>query len=228
MRIRKAKGGTPKYILNPKWADSEEAQLEREQIKDSICAFGDCVEDYFPEDYGKKLPEEGAWIMLLMSVHVGKEIAPGVAEPVTVPHLSIWFAMPTLAGSGTRYDIRPTKAIIQTPQGEVHIWPHEYTVVKDLTNFLEMTEEEGFYINFMREDGGFDVNRLHYIMSRGITKGVAQRILLPELKDPFFCYFTFHEAYSEMFGEGFGSGHLTAANHERRREARRRKTAVHA
>jgi hypothetical protein len=216
------KDAPPKYILNPAYLESDAYAEDVEKQKQGVVGFGECAEDYLPEEHGKALPEEGAWIMLLMSVHVGKLTDEGKTERVTVPHLSMWFALPTVSQSG-HGDYRMKKAIIQTPQGEVHVWPHEYTVVKDLSKYLDMTEEEGFYIHFMHETGGFDVDKLLYVQSRGIPRGAAQRMLLPELKDPHFCYFTFHPAYSEAFGEGFGSPHLTTANHERRRESRRRR-----
>jgi hypothetical protein len=219
LKVRQS--GTPKYVLNPAYIGSEEWELEREDIKDTLTSNHECIEDYFPEDYGKRIPEEGAWIMLLMSVYVGKAIGNGKSEKVTVPHLSMWFALPTLSQSGDHFGVRRSKAIIQTPQGEVHIWPHEYTVVNDLSKYLEMSEEEGFYIHFISEtSGGFDEDSLLYIMSRGIPRATAQRLLLPELKDPYYCYFTFHEAYSEMFGEGFGTPYLTQANHDRRAASR--------
>jgi hypothetical protein len=220
---RKRKNPTPKFIPNPEYIGSPEWEEEKEAAKDWLSNAGEPAEDYFPEDFGKQLPEEGAWIMLLMSVHVGKLTTTGKTESITVPHLSIWFALPTISPNGYGGHKR-RKAIIQHPKGEVHVWPHEYTIVKDLTKYLEMSEEEGFYINFMSEaSGGFDVDKLLYIQSRGIPKAVAQRLLLPELKDPHFCYFTFHQAYSDMFGEGFGTPYLTTANHERRAAARRRR-----
>jgi hypothetical protein len=219
--LQTRRSGTPKYILNPDYLGSEEWEAEKEEIKDYLSAAHECVEDYFPEDYGKGIPESGAWIMLLMSVHVGKETTPGKFEKVEVPHLSIWFALPTVSPNGYG-DQKLKKAIIQHPKGEVHVFPHEYTIVSDLSKYLEMTEEEGFYINFLSEtSGGFDPDKLLYIMSRGIPKAVAQRMLLPELRDPFFCYFTFHPDYSAYFGEGFGTPYLTAANHKRRAAARR-------
>jgi hypothetical protein len=204
-----------RFTLNPDYLQSEEYAREVAREKRALVGIGECLEDYFPEDYDKALPEEGAWIMLLMSVHVGKATTEGKAESVTLP---------TVSPSG-RHGVKRKKAIIQTPQGEVHIWPHEYTVVKDISPYLDMTEEEGVYIHFMHETGGFDADKLLYIQSRGIPRGTAQRLLLPELKDPHFCYFTFHPAYSEMFGEGFGTPYLTTVNHERRRAARRQRAA---
>jgi hypothetical protein len=220
----KGEGAPPKYILNPAYLESEVYAEDIERQIDGMVRMGECAEDYFPERYGKALPEEGAWIMLLMSVHVGRLTTEGKTERITVPHLSMWFALPTVSQHG-HDDLKMKKAVIQTPQGEVHIWPHEYTVVKDLSKYLDRSEEEGFYVHFMQESSAFDVDKLLYIQSRGIPKGAAQRLLLPELKDPFYCYFTFHPAYSEAFGEGFGAPYLTAANHERRSRSRKERHA---
>lgn len=147
--------------------------------------------------------------MLLASVHVGKMTPDGSTEHIDVPHLSIWYALPTTTHFAREIDgtkLHASQAVIQTPKGEVHIWPHEYTVVKDLSKYLEFTEEQGFNIHFLNpESGGFDEQKLHYIRTRGISLAEARRWLLPELKNPYFCYFTFNEEYSKAFGEYFGS-----------------------
>lgn len=223
----------PKMIVDPEWTNSEEGQrharIERMRIEEQCVMNRDCFEDYYPEEYDKLLPEEGSWIMLLMTVQVAKstgETNDNNVEHIDVPHLSMWFALPS-AANVAKYESRyPRQAIIQTPQGEVRIWPHEYSIVRDITRYLSATEEEGVYLKFMNESAAFDEERLFYIMQRGISRGDAQRILLPEIRDPFFCYILFHEAYSDALGEGFGSGRLVAANHERRRAARAAKERV--
>ncbi len=108
MRLQKRKIPKTITIDNPAWLESYE---RRNQIRHS----GYCEEDFYPEDYDKVIPEDGAWIMLLVSVKVGKETGIDdngamMTETITVPHLSIWFAKPTVAGNGAH------QAIIQTPQ----------------------------------------------------------------------------------------------------------------
>lgn len=223
---RKVKPDIPAMIPNPAYLESEYFKQEIEQFKDAVTLSGDCVEDYFPQDYDKALPADGAWIMLITSVHVGKAIpaAPKVEKkpfhspelepietciPIELPHLSIWYAMPTVTNLSRKVGpvtVSMSQAIINTPQGEVHVWPHEYIVVKDLSAYLQFTEEDGFNIHFLNPEAeGFPDDKLFYIRSRGIPLAEARRMLLPELKSPHFCYFTFHEEYAKYFPEYTGS-----------------------
>ena len=196
-------------IANPEYLASEEFVRDKENAKWALMQRRDCLEDYFPADYGKALSEDGGWIMLLAAVHVGKELPNGESEHIHVPHLSIWYAMPTV----TAYTIEcgpvrvaSTQAIIQTPQGPVYVWPHEYNRVDDLSKYLEFTEEQGFFIHFLDPNSAvFNEEKLHYIRSRGVSLAEARRWLLPEVKSPYCCYFTFAEEYSEVFPEWTGT-----------------------
>lgn len=230
-RIRRRKI-SPRMIVDPEWKETDEGQeyarIQRLRVEDQCLANRDCFEDYYPEDYDKALPEEGDWIILLMSIHVGK--ATGAdndnnVEAIIVPHLSVWYALPGQASSANYAGRYPRQAIIQTPQGEVRVWPHEYNIVDDITAYLSATEEEGVFIKFMNETGGFDVDRVFYLMSRGLPRGEVQKMLLPELHDPYFCYFLMHPSYSEWFGEGFGMGRIMPINDQRRAEAKKRMPA---
>lgn len=125
------------------------------------------VEDFFPEDFGKKLPDEGGWIIITMTVHCGKELLDETVKHLTVPHLSVWFAVPQVAGNGA------IKAAIQTPDGEACVWPHEYNLF-NIGKFLEFSDEDGFNIHFLSENGAFDEAALFYLRSRGIA-GRARR-----------------------------------------------------
>ena len=197
----------PKMIPNPEYTESAAFQARLESFKDTLINMGECVEDYFPGEYGKEIPEVGGWIMLLMSVHVGKMVG-DVAKSIVVPHLSIWYATPSTTQMGRKIDgvdIRMKQAIIRTLDGDVHVWPHEYTTV-DLSKYLEFTEEDGFYIRFLHpETGGFDEKKLHYIRSRGISEAQAKRWLLPQLNNPNFCYFEFDPEIAGTFREGTGT-----------------------
>jgi hypothetical protein len=209
MRVRKqGRGAIPRYVMNPEYIASREGQYEIEAAKEALARSGEMVEDYFPEDYGKKLPENGSWIMLLCSVDVGNPLPDETFENIHVPHLSMWYAMPAVTNFCRQvgpFEMPLTLAVIQTPQGEVRVWPHEYNVVNDLGRYLEFAEEDGLFIHFLHpETGGFDELKLFYLRSRGLSKAQAQRILLPELNNPNFCYFTFHEEYSKVFPNGTG------------------------
>jgi hypothetical protein len=219
----------PKMIPNPAYQASDEHRQKVVLFKDTLARMGECVEDYFPAEYGKDLPVEGAWIMLLMSVHVGKANVDGSTTHITVPHLSMWYALPTLTRHTREFDgvkMPMTQAIIHTLGGDVHVWPHEYQRVEDLTKYLEFTEEEGFHIRFLHpETAEFDRVKLFYLRSRGISEAQAKRMLLPELNNPNFCYFQFDEAYSDIFGEGCGTPYLHSGNHRRRVVSARQKAA---
>ena len=190
-----AKIRTKKYIINPEYA-AERA----EQTKDMIAVRGGFVEDYFPEEYDKKLPDTGSWILITIPITVGKEKNDGGILTIEVPRFSIWYALPA---SINRYkELTPQKAEIQTPNGSVCIFPHEYRIV-DIASYLVFTEKEGFYINYMTESAKINETWLFYLQSRGIGRAEATRMLLPEIKDPYYCYFTFHEEYHKYF-EGVG------------------------
>ena len=221
-KIKKTESSIPKMIPNPAYFSDEVVQMRLEQFKDTLAGWGECPEDYFPADYDKELPESGGWIMMLMAVHVGKSAGDSVKE-ITAPHLSIWFATPTKTLTGRSFDgvkMQMSQAIIRTLDGDVHVWPHEYTRV-DLAKYLEFTDEDGLHIRFLHpETGGFDENKLHYIRSRGISESKAKRWLLPELNNPNFCYFELDPEIAETFGDGFGTPYLNEVNHARRRAAR--------
>lgn len=243
----KRKKFQPRFILDPDYVETDEGQGYLEEIKVNIMQSGDDPTHYFPDEYGKRLPKEGGWIMLLQTVHVGRaitetetrhlieayEMLTRDARPVTaetefieivVPHLSMWFAMPTLAINLRAWSgFHAHQAIIQTPHGSVNLWPSEYNIVKDINAYLGFIDEGAITINFMNESNKFDVDSLFYLMSRGLGRAQAQRLLLPDLKDPFYCYFTVDQSISDYFGEGFGQTRLTPDNHKRREEARRAK-----
>ena len=181
---------------------------KREEVENS----GYAVEDFYPEEYGKSLPDDGGWIMLLMTVKVGRELPGDKVETITVPRMSIWFAVPTTSSNGA------AQAIIQTPQGAVHIWPHEYNCC-DLDKFLEFSPEEGFHTHFLSSVGAFHEESLFYLRSRGIGKAQAQRMLLVTLKDPLYCWFSFDQEIADCFSEGAGTPYLFHHNHVRRAKA---------
>ena len=152
----------------------------------------------------------------MIEVHVGEEVDEETVRHIDIPHSTVWYAMPHYLSAQTLH-----QAIIQTPEGQVHVWPHEYNLF-DIQKFLPFLGE-GFDIHFMAESGGFSEEALFYIRSRGISKAEAQMMLLPTLKDPHFCYFTFAEEFRECFPSGTGTPYLFHSNHERRRQAHARR-----
>jgi hypothetical protein len=181
-------------------------------LRDQLVASGMGYprEDMFPEEYDKNLPEDGGWILLLMDVRVGRQLPNGSAKPIRVQRLTAWYAMPTMLSKAGLH-----QAIINTPDGAVHVWPHEYKRF-DVEQWLEFTAEDGLEIVFLNESAGFDEPSMFYLRSRGISKADAQRMLLPTLKDPNFCYFRFHDRFREIFSDGAGTPYIMGHNRERR------------
>lgn len=188
------------------YATARKAVLSK-QIKIMCAAVGEPTNNYIPDD--KQLPDAGHWIQI---------IYPPTCE-VTAEHLSIWYAMPAFKESqwdfmfgqrGSRYKIK-----ILTPIGEFMLFPHEYNLVKpdalsEYINMLGKTADETVdhvvlhWLDPRNEQ--FDIDKLFYIMSRGVTKSDAYKMLMGEVQSPHVCYFTFHEEYQYMFaGTGIGS-----------------------
>ncbi len=231
----------PKMIPNPAWTASDDARLQREATKDRLARQGQPFEDVFPEDYDKDLPETGCWIMLLTDIRVGKQT--GATEEsvklINVPRLSLWYAMPHTSncrvmlaelgnGTGRRVKQRDRdfaylrQAVINTPDGAVHVWPREYQKV-DINKFLEFSDQDGLQIHYLNEDSGIDDCALFYLRSRGIDKAEAQKMLLGQLANPNFCYFTFVPEITRQFNDGAGMPYLMPINHQRRAASRKRR-----
>ena len=200
-----------KFILNPEYV--EDQKRRRYETSFAMGSHDYPAEDRWPDEYGKKLPDDGGWII------IRRKINDATTFHITVPHLLVWFATPTMVNHSDLH-----QAIIQTPDGAVHVWPHEYQLF-DIEKFLQFTDEDGFRIQFLSESSGFDEAALFYIRSRGISKADAQRMLLPSLKDPNYCWFQFAEEFREFFPSGTGTLYLHAINRERRAFARSRRTA---
>lgn len=221
----------PRMIPNPAWTESEDAKLQKDSTITDMVHRRECPEDAFPEEYGKAIPEGGGWIMLLVSVTVGRQVDAASTKVVTVPHLSLWYAMPHVSNSRVllhdlgikrrkeREYVHLQQAVINTPDGAVHIWPHEYQKV-DITKFLEFCEEDGLRIHYLSDEARVDEEALFYLRTRGIAKAEAQRMLLGTLTNPNYCYFTFAPELAEVFGEGVGTPYLHPVNHQRRAKAK--------
>ena len=202
----------PEYLADPKVKEQFIEQLESVQDMDnylsgsgraflegrmSAAAFSDSHEhvvmSHFPEDYGRAIPEGGAWVMVKH---------PPVAE-ITVPVLSIWYALPRTRGGltfkrGVKGGFPRHMAEITTPDGALNLNPWEYTVVKDIRNWMGM-EEDGVEMHWLGADG-IDDERLFFMQARGIPRKDALTVLLPELENGAFVYFTIPEEYGAYFG----------------------------
>lgn len=147
---------------------------------------------YFPEQDGKSIPEDGAWILV-------------IEEPVTelrsrfrVPHLSMWRARPhelnsgALTSNGVR--IYPKQAIIATPAGDLHLWPHEYIVAE---RPMELASDPDACLNALGGQPVLDQDELFYLMSRGIPHRDAVMLLFDKVTSIDYVYVTFPEEITD-------------------------------
>ena len=156
------------------------------------------MQAYFPEDFDKDIPVEGCWILILKSPHCA----------IRIQKFSIWFAI--LAETGkmhNKYPIYRKLASIVTPDGELRIWPWEYSKIdiNKYVNFLNIRPENSepdMNIRFLSEDPKLSIkmrDMVFYMQARGISRGTAYLMLIEHIKDQNFCYFEMHESYVDFF-----------------------------
>lgn len=191
----------PRKYTDDAGTELSETYLEwaRETALDWCAGRGDDPAMYFPEDYDKFVPEEGCWIRVVE--------VPAVALDFDLPVLSMWRAKPFQLGQLKvgKYTLpfRRSQAMIQTPGGTLHLWPHEYVLVDDITFFLGMEPEV-----VMRTMGGdpvlsSKVEEEFYLASRGIAPRERALMLLNDVESQDFVYFELHPEVAAMF-EGVG------------------------
>lgn len=183
-----------KYILNPEFNESEDTKDQVASIiAATACRFGGAREEYqnyFPEDFAKAMPEDGAWIAV---AH------PPVTE-YTVPPMSIWFATPWPCDCGDICGVRPKRVKIITPKGSLGIWPREYFIVKDIKEYVGR-EADGVYFRQLSGEAIFPTEELFYLQSRGIRRTDACMMLLDRMKGQTFGWFEIAPPYGAYFGE---------------------------
>jgi hypothetical protein len=175
-----------KYILNPEFKESEaDAKEARESFWQHPFHTHKDFENAFPEDFGLNLPPTGKWIQVKNPPNT----------EITVPPFSIWFAMPWPNGDMYRGRVK-----IVTPGGTLGLWPCEYMVVDEVTQYFGR-ESEGILLHQMNERPVCNREHLHYIMSRGIPRRAATLMLIADIKDPTFLWLEFAPQYGEFFGK---------------------------
>jgi hypothetical protein len=143
-----------------------------------------------PEEYSKEI-DEGAWIIV---------IDPPNTE-YTVEHLSCWYALPDpyhheKTHRRSEFTVVRYRVRILTPKGPLWLWPHEYIVLKDAT---ELFNAEGVEVHYLSNHAEVDPDHLFFLRQRGIPKQQALMMLIGEVKEQNFCYFTMPEEAQEMF-----------------------------
>ena len=136
-------------------------------------AAAEQFQDYFPGE--QEVPKQGAWIMI-------KKLLPTEFTP---PPLSFWFATPwPMSREGRAAHRPPHRVKILTPRGELGVFPHEYSLVKDPGKYWEFigTGEMKACFFGLDQRKGIPPDALFYLRSRGISKRDAITMLVGEIK----------------------------------------------
>ena len=178
----------------------------------TLASAGYDPEMYFPDT--KAIPEEGAWILVIEVPHT--------VLAWEVPLLSMWRARHHELNSGgveiaKGVKVWPQQAVIATPGGDLHLWPHEYIVVTDPVGLV------GDPDSTLHQLGGTPVlseDHLFYLQSRGIPHREAVMMLFEQITDQDFIYVTFPDWVVEaMTGVGRSLRRHMALNPRDRVEA---------
>jgi hypothetical protein len=199
-RFRNRKTAPKKYVDGDRSLVSIEWRLWNEKNKfdadevsqQQLLRFGDGPANhaaFYPEQYDKDLGD-GAWVLV-------------IDPPVTVqwsqfkvPLLSLWWARPHVLNDGAYGKRLPYQGIIQTPAGDLHLWPHEYTICRDPQAFIG---EEGVGIHTLGGEPLLDEDMLFYLRSRGISRNDATAMLFNQIAQPNYCYATMPKEAKDMF-----------------------------
>lgn len=175
---------------------------KREFLLNNDHSLNGPLEDFIPED--RQIPNEGAWIQVKYAPHT----------EILVELYSVWFALPVYKeaewmGVMANPDSRTTyKAKIQTPDGELHVYPHEYNMVSidylaELINNVGKNDvDKNNHVNLHWLDprnDAFETDKLFYLLSRGLQKFQAYKYLMGEVKSPHVCYLTMHPEYQKIY-----------------------------
>lgn len=179
-------------VVNPSWLEWRQEQYAAalEDGPRQIAAIGDDPARYFPEAYDKLIDPDGAWILVLEEPHTELQ------SRFRVPLLSLWRARPYALNSSAiqvgrgRFGIRvaPHQAVISTPGGDLHLWPHEYHVVTDPYVLMSC---DGALIHSLGGQAVLDDEVMFYLQSRGISHQDAVLLLIEQVKQQDFVYVTF-------------------------------------
>ena len=173
--------------IRPEWLQWREDDV-KEQTLDFAEQTGQDPARYFPEDYGKDLGD-GTWIFVV-------DPPTSVDHAFDVPLLSMWWARPTRLNRGGINGVRPYQAVITTPAGDLHLWPHEYAISSAPEKLIG---EEGAHIHTLGGDPLIDPEKLWYLQSRGIPQHEATLMLFGQIQSQNFAYVTFDDDIVDMF-----------------------------
>ncbi|MCX5103495.1 hypothetical protein [Streptomyces sp. NBC_00439] len=189
-RAPKKYAGSSRTQVSPEWQtwDAERRDEAADEGYFLAASIGAEPSMYFPEQDGKAVPEDGAWIIV-------------VEEPFTelrsrfrVPPLSMWRARPHELNTDAivlkDVEIHPQQAIIATPGGDLHLWPHEYVVVD---HPMMLVSDPDATLHSLGGQPVLDEDAVFYLMSRGIPRHEAVMVLFDTVTSLDSVYVTFPE-----------------------------------
>lgn len=176
---------TPEFLAWEETHPTKSAEEMGEETLVSTGAYNHSV--YYPEKYGKDLGD-GGWVFVMKPPR-----HPGIPE---VPRLSLWWARPFVIQDGAWGNRLPYQAQIATPEGPLHLWPHEYLPCEDPSSFVGM---EASTVHSLGGQPLLDEDHLFYLMSRGISRHEASLMLFAEINQPGVAYMTFDDDVLDFF-----------------------------
>lgn len=146
---------------------------------------------YYPEEYDKKLPKKGTWVMI-------RTVLP-VEEKYRNEKYDVYYAVPTpktvSLGEGIRVPYYQVQVVINGQ--EVGVMPHEY-VITDIKGVLEGIPHQWEMIR-LGGTSNYDAGKVHYLGTRGISKEQVYNMLMGSIQSLNYCYYKLNPEAHEYF-----------------------------
>lgn len=97
---------------------------------------------------------------------------------------------------------------IKTMFGDVCIQPHEYTVVRQISQYIESVKDEHAFIRFISNNKQLTsklADQVFYLRSRGIGFAEAIQLCIQNVKSQNLFYIEMHPEYQKIFTRDFDS-----------------------
>jgi hypothetical protein len=183
-------------IITDEWL-SWEAQQHEDNSDDGWFEAAHAGYDpsmFFPEKDGKAIPDDGAWILVI------EEPNTEMRSRFRVPPISMWRARrhelsdsPLTTSTGAKFF--PQQAVIATPAGDLHLWPHEYVIA---TQPMELASNPDAELHALGGQPVVDEDEMFYLQSRGIPRSTAVMMLFDKVVSFDFVYVTFPDEITEV------------------------------
>lgn len=178
--------------LRERWAEMYDPFSSANMLGSGISSLNMAV--YLPEDYDALVPPKGAWILL-------HEVASQFLDQVQ-PYEIYWAIPDDYAPQGIDGRIQH-RVKIRTTVADLWLWPYEYKCVSNIDTYVNMSPKEVSMVLLDESDraSGQLSEQMCYIMSRGIRRADAMRMLAGQMESPTHFFFRCHG-----YG-GFGLSH---------------------